>query len=137
MTDNRIPLSLIAEAKILSTESGTGWPNEDKMQAAYFQWAVNLYPQLHYRLFHVPNGGSRNVAEAVKMKAMGLTAGEHDLVLYTGLPCRVVPIELKLRTGHLSQAQIACHAALLAIGIVTHVIYEDFQQFKQLVERYR
>lgn len=137
MTENRIPLSAIAEAKILDIEQGTGWPNEDKMQAAYFQWAVNLYPELKYRLFHVPNGAIRHAVEANKVKAMGLTGGEHDLVMYTHAPTVVVPIELKLRTGHLSKDQIACHAALSAIGIVTHVIYEDFGQFKGLIELYR
>ena len=55
---------------------------EDQFQAGLFQWAYNTYPQIRKLLFHVPNGGKRNRREANKMKAMGVTAGIPDLVLY-------------------------------------------------------
>ena len=40
----------------------------------------NAYPDLEL-LYHVPNGGSRNKAEASKLKRMGVRAGVPDLVL--------------------------------------------------------
>lgn len=40
----------------------------------------HTYPALQF-LFHVPNGGSRNVAEAKKLKAMGTLRGVPDLIL--------------------------------------------------------
>lgn len=51
--------------------------------------------------FHVPNGGSRNVVEAAKLKAMGTKAGVADcIVVYRG---RALAIELKpAKSGALS-----------------------------------
>lgn len=57
--------------------------SEDTEQINVVSWAcwnVNRYPELKW-LFHVPNGGSRNRAEAVKFKQMGVKAGVSDLQL--------------------------------------------------------
>lgn len=57
-----------------------------------------------WRVIHCPNGGSRNVIEAAKLKAMGTTAGVPDLMIlgpkgFTGW------LEVKAPKGRLSQAQ--------------------------------
>ncbi len=47
--------------------------SEDTEQINVVSWAnwnVNRYPELKW-LHHVPNGGSRNKQEAVKLKQMG------------------------------------------------------------------
>lgn len=57
--------------------------SEDTEQINVVSWAgwnMNRYPELKW-LFHVPNGGSRNRAEAVKFKQMGVKAGVSDLQL--------------------------------------------------------
>lgn len=57
--------------------------SEDTEQIAVIQWAqysINRYPELKW-LHHVPNGGSRNRLEAVKLKQMGVKAGVSDLCL--------------------------------------------------------
>ena len=77
-------------------------PKEGEEQATLFSWASMQswkYPELAL-LFHVPNGGARNKAEAGRFKAEGVKAGVPDL-------CLPVPrgdrhglfIEMKRRDG--------------------------------------
>lgn len=57
--------------------------SEDTEQINVISWATwntNRYPELKW-LHHVPNGGSRNKQEAVKLKQMGVKAGVSDLCL--------------------------------------------------------
>lgn len=69
--------------------------------------------------FHVPNGGSRNVIEATKLKRMGTKAGVPDFcVIYRG---RSIFIELKANKGRLSPAQTDMLEQLTLAGAVTTV----------------
>ena len=77
-------------------------PTEAAEQRAIFEMCAALsgrYPQLGM-LFHIPNGGSRNTAEAANLKRQGVKPGVPDLFLavpsgkYHGMF-----IELKRRTG--------------------------------------
>lgn len=69
------------------------------------RWNQNAHPELEL-LHHCPNGGSRNKAEAVKLKQMGVKAGIPDLCLpvpmgmYSGLY-----IEMKYDAGRLEDSQ--------------------------------
>ena len=81
---------------------------EAQEQAAVFEWAAwaaKRTPELNL-LYHVPNGGSRNVVEAVHLKQQGVKSGVPDLVLpvargkYHGLY-----IELKTLRGRVSDTQ--------------------------------
>lgn len=83
-------------------------PTEQQEQIAVMQWsrlAVGQHPELAL-LHHVPNGGSRHVAEAARLKAAGVKAGCPDLYLdvarggYHGLR-----IELKAQGGRISPLQ--------------------------------
>lgn len=59
-----------------------GW-SEAEEQEALMNWAwaaKGKYPAL-FRLFHIPNGGSRHPAEAAHLKRMGVKAGVPDLFL--------------------------------------------------------
>ena len=59
--------------------------SEDTEQIQVMNWAhwhTGKYPELKW-LHHSPNGGSRNRAEAAKLKEMGVKAGVSDL----SLPC--------------------------------------------------
>lgn len=56
---------------------------EDTEQMGVIDWAnwnTNRFPELRL-LFHVPNGGKRDVKEAARFKAMGVKAGVPDLCL--------------------------------------------------------
>ena len=58
-------------------------PLESEEQTALFEWArlqSGRYPELSL-LYHVPNGGSRNKAEAGRLRAEGVKAGVPDLCL--------------------------------------------------------
>lgn len=57
--------------------------SEDTEQINVILWAnrnISHYPELT-DLYHVPNGGTRNKAEAVKLKQMGVKPGVSDLHL--------------------------------------------------------
>ncbi len=82
--------------------------SEDTEQIAVVQWAqyhTGQFPELKW-LHHIPNGGSRNKAEAVKLKQMGVKAGVSDLCLpyphgmYHGLY-----IEMKYGDGRKQESQ--------------------------------
>lgn len=110
--------------------------NEDTEQEAVMHWAricANQWPALRL-LHHIPNGGSRNKKEAVRLKRMGVLAGVSDLHLpaaragYHGLY-----IEMKYENGRLSESQksflqgaasedyycIVCYTAEDAIDVLT------------------
>lgn len=56
---------------------------EDVIQQHLFEAYQRLsgqVPEFNW-FFHVPNGGSRNIREAVKFKAMGVKAGVPDILL--------------------------------------------------------
>lgn len=67
--------------------------------ASWAAWNERQYPELKW-LHHIPNGGSRNKAEAVKLKQMGVKAGVSDLCLPypKGIYCGLY-IEMKFGDG--------------------------------------
>lgn len=100
--------------------------SEDTEQINVVSWASwqrNLHPELAL-LHHCPNGGSRNRAEAVKLKQMGVVAGIPDLHLpvkkgnYIGLY-----IEMKYNKGRLEESQKTMLKALAAAGHYCVVCY--------------
>ena len=50
---------------------------EDDECKALWQWA-QLIPELKASLYHIPNGGRRNLLEAARMKSHGVRAGVSD-----------------------------------------------------------
>lgn len=52
---------------------------ESQIQKAIFDWA-KFKPDLKW-LFHIPNGGSRNMLEAVHLKQQGVKKGVSDMFL--------------------------------------------------------
>lgn len=74
-----------------------------------FQKSVAIYLNSKGALwFHPPNGGTRNIIEATKLKAMGVKAGVPDCLIfnkrrgYAGLA-----IELKVKYNKPSELQVA------------------------------
>lgn len=100
------------------TEAGV--PREADEQEALFRWAAyeaGRWPELRL-LYHVPNGGSRNLVEAARLKAQGVRPGVPDICLpvaRAGL--HGLYIELKRRRGgRLSGDQRAWIEALRRAG---------------------
>jgi hypothetical protein len=52
---------------------------EGQEQTALMNWMRVQYPAAFESTFHVPNGGSRNLLEAKKLKAQGVKAGVPDV----------------------------------------------------------
>ena len=90
---------------------------------AWARWNERLHPELRM-LYHIPNGGSRNKAEAVKLKQMGVLAGVPDLHLpvpkgiYNGLY-----IEMKYADGRIEKAQREFLKAAAGHGYYCAVCY--------------
>lgn len=82
--------------------------SESIEQIYLFRWAVLqqcVYPELEL-MYHIPNGGYRNKAEAARLKMEGVKAGVPDICLpvarggYHGLY-----IEMKVKGNTTSEAQ--------------------------------
>lgn len=102
------------------------------------QWtayAMGTYPELNL-LYHVPNGGKRNAAEAAHLKRQGVKAGVPDLCLpvprgkYHGLY-----IELKAKNNQPTETQIDWLKALAAQGFKTAVCW-GFEAARSVIESY-
>lgn len=82
--------------------------SEDTEQINVVSWAnwnLNRHPELKW-LHHIPNGGSRNKMEAVKLKQMGVKAGVSDLCLPypKGIYCGLY-IEMKYGDNRQQESQ--------------------------------
>lgn len=113
--------------------------SEDTEQIAVIQWTqynMNHYPELKW-LHHIPNGGSRNRLEAVKLKQMGVKAGVADLCLPypKGIYCGLY-VEMKFGNNRQQDTQkefladmaaaghfvATCYSAEEAISIITEYL---------------
>ena len=114
-------------------------PRERDEQEMLFTWAALMagrWPALRL-MYHIPNGGSRDVREARRLSGQGVKAGVPDICLpaarggYHGLF-----IELKRRKGgRLSEAQEAWIGALRREGYRAEVC-AGFEAARRVVEEY-
>ena len=111
---------------------------ESAEQIALFKWAslsIKTYPELAL-LYHIPNGGLRNVVVAVRLKKEGVKKGVPDLCLpvaragFHGLY-----IEMKAGKGRLSDEQEKWLKDLSEQGYCTHVAY-GWIEAKRILEVY-
>lgn len=114
--------------------------SEGAEQSALFQWAglaVEQYPDLAW-MFHIPNGGSRNKAEAARLKAEGVKAGVADIFLpspkgkYHGL---FIEMKKADRSNHASERQKAFLAFADAKGYCSRVCY-GWDEARTVIENY-
>ena len=111
--------------------------SEDTEQINVVSWAnwnVNRYPELKW-LHHVPNGGSRNKQEAVKLKQMGVKAGVSDLCLPypKGLYCGL-DIEMKFGDNRQQETQKEFLADMAAAGHFVATCYSAEEAIKVIEE---
>ena len=97
---------------------------EDYIQSQIVLDFNNKYCLKHHNprlmIFAVPNGGSRNVIEAKKLKATGTLRGASDLIV--NFPGKSVYIEVKTDTGVQSDAQIDFQNRIEDLGMDYHVV---------------
>jgi hypothetical protein len=99
--------------------------SEDSIQRGITKYLRTMLPS-GWVVFAIPNGGSRNVIEAAKLKATGTLAGMPDLCI---LGCRewgvegapdpepvTFFIEVKSASGRPSLPQLDMHDRLLDLG---------------------
>lgn len=89
---------------------------------------------------HVPNASKRSAREGARLKAMGMVAGVHDLLLFFS-DALVVLVELKTDTGDLSPKQKDWHTEMTRLGHYHHVIEaadadELERQLNSLIDHY-
>ena len=105
--------------------------SEDALQQKCCFWFHNSFPGLRGLLFSVPNGGTRDVREVMKLKATGLTPGVSDLIfLYNGT---AFLIELKRdKTSRQNKAQVIWQDQVSSQGF-HYFIVRSLVEFKDLI----
>ena len=110
--------------------------DEQKALFEWAEWAKGKYPALAL-MFHIPNGGSRNLIEAHNLKTQGVRPGVPDI-------CLPVPnafhtalfIELKRRRGgRVSDDQRGWIAALNRVGNLA-VICKGWEEARDTILEY-
>lgn len=104
---------------------------EDQLQQQIYTWYNNKFclknQEPRHIIFSVPNGGSRNVIEAKKMKATGLLSGVSDLIIIR--PEKVLFIELKIEKGIQSESQKEFQSRIEKLGYEYHLV-RSLEEFK-------
>ena len=106
---------------------------EDQLQQQIIIWFKNEY-QMHGKglIFSVPNGGTRNLLEAKKLKQTGAMAGVSDLIVL--LPSKCLFIELKAEKGIQSDVQKAFEERVNNLSF-DYFIIRSLEEFKKLINR--
>ena len=103
---------------------------EDILQAKCWQWSWNYVPETRYHIWHVPNGKSRRLIEAVQLKAMGVLAGVDDIhCFWQG---RYYILELKVGSNILSDKQERYKEAMTSHGAIFYEV-RDFETYKKII----
>ena len=104
---------------------------ESTLQTSCVKWFRLQYPNLV--IYAVPNGGSRNVREAQRLKSEGVLAGVADLVVL--LPQgKSLYIEMKVKGNKQTDNQKAFQDKAITLGHPYTVCY-SFEEFKEVIER--
>ena len=108
--------------------------SESHLQQQCFRWMAYQYPKSV--CFAVPNGGKRNIREAVKFKREGVKAGVADIILLQpNKTHHALCIELKAKSGKQSPEQIEFQKAVELQGY-DYKIIRDFDSFEKLITEY-
>ena len=109
------------------------FPTEDQEQEAFINWFRFNYKN-HF-IFAVPNGGSRNIIEATKLKKTGLVAGVPDLIILSENK-EVLFIEMKKqKEGRLSKVQKQIIPKIESLGFTVLICY-GFKDAAEKVKEY-
>jgi hypothetical protein len=109
--------------------------NEDRIQQEIFVWFNNTYCLKNHKprgiIFSIPNGGTRNAKEAVKLKATGLLRGASDLIVI--LPNgKLLFIEVKTDIGVQSEYQKDFEDRVKSLGF-EYILVRSLEEFKKII----
>lgn len=102
---------------------------EEKLQAACYQWFHNTFPLWRKMLFHVDNNSWNKVIGSRK-KALGVNSGVSDFILVTWL--EVIFIEMKTPIGEQNDEQIIFEERVKRRGH-KYVIIRTLEEFKKFI----
>ena len=104
---------------------------ESSLQTQCVKWFRYQYP--HLVIYAVPNGGSRNVREAQRLKSEGVLAGVADLTIL--LPQgKSLYIEMKVKGNRQTPNQKEFQQKAEALGHKYYVCY-SFDDFEKVVKQ--
>jgi len=107
---------------------------ESKIQQACVRWFRYVHPTK--LLFAIPNGGRRNLIEAVRMKAEGVTPGVADLFLMFGNGEHYgLFIEMKQGKGKQTEHQLGFQAYCNA-NKYKYVVCRSLDEFMNEINNY-
>lgn len=106
------------------------------LQSECVRWFRYQYPKMSMLLFHVPNGGSRNVIEASNLKAQGVVPGVADLILLVPADgFSSLCIEMKAAKNMQTNLQREFQQAAESAGN-KYVVCRSFDQFREEIKTY-
>ena len=110
--------------------------SEASEQSALFEWAEYANnPELRL-MFHIPNGGSRNIVEAVNLKKQGVKSGVPDILLPVARKCyHGLFIEMKYGKNKISENQTNWIINLSKQDYLCKVCY-GFEEARKVIENY-
>lgn len=104
---------------------------ESTLQTSCVKWFRYQYP--HLVIYAVPNGGSRNVREAQRLKSEGVLAGVADLTIL--LPQgKSLYIEMKVKGNRQTPNQKEFQQKAEALAHKYYVCY-SFEDFEKVVKQ--
>lgn len=107
--------------------------DEHKLQVSCVKWFRLQYPKHARLIFSVPNGGKRNIREAVTLKQEGVLKGVSDIIV--AIPNKQnhgLYIEFKTKTGRQSKEQKQFQKAVQSQGY-RYVIIRGFETFVNII----
>ena len=111
--------------------------SEAQEQVLLFQWArmqEKVHPELRL-MFHIPNGGKRNLKEAANLKRQGVKAGIPDIFLPVARNEKHgLYIEMKFGKNKLSQVQKKWYWDLIDQGYEVKVCYSSVEAIEVIKE---
>ena len=127
---------LMAKNKAVKTRKRPS-DEEHRIHCACVRWFSLQYPQLHGRLFAVPNGGRRDATTAAKLKAEGVVAGVADLILLkSNRDYGALLIEMKTLKGRQRDSQKQWQNIVCASNEYKYVVCRSFDDFQREVNDY-
>lgn len=108
---------------------------EHELQKRCVTWFRYQYPHLFRLFFAVPNGGSRNKAEAGKLKAEGARRGVADLIL-------LIPnyyynsLNIEMKAGSRQSEDQKLYEIWCKASGSRYIICTSFEQFQEEIKEY-
>jgi len=110
---------------------------EQQLQKDIFKYFHNKYCLKNHnprcKIFAVPNGGHRNILEAINLKATGVVSGVSDMIIL--LPNKCLFIELKTEIGKQSENQKDFENVVNNLGFDYFVI-RSLNEFINIIDTY-